>query len=202
MILHTISTLSLAAALALPAPAAPQAQSPRLTTQGQSGMQQIQGFNIVLVLGENEASGEHGIGEVPQAARRALEDVREFLPYKHYRVLDTQWTSCCGGERVNLSGRLQGLYQPANARPATLQPRPYSFAIEARESAGKLQMFFRLSPEEGAIIDGKVMTRPVVDSNFSMEPGETVVVGTSRVGGDKALIALVTAARKTGGRRD
>jgi hypothetical protein len=31
-----------------------------------------------------------------------------------------------------------------------------------------------------------------------MDPGETVVVGTSRLGGDKALIALVTAVRRTG----
>ena len=29
-----------------------------------------------------------------------------------------------------------------------------------------------------------------------MEVGETVVVGTSRLGGDKALIAIVTAVRK------
>ena len=36
----------------------------------------------------------------------------------------------------------------------------------------------------------------VMDSSFTMTPGETVVVGTSRLGGDKALIALVTAVPK------
>jgi hypothetical protein len=36
--------------------------------------------------------------------------------------------------------------------------------------------------------------RPVIDTSFRMDVGETVVVGTSRVkGGDKALIALLTA---------
>jgi len=38
----------------------------------------------------------------------------------------------------------------------------------------------------------------IIDSSFTMQPGETVVGGTSRLGGDKAIIALVTAARKPG----
>ena len=37
---------------------------------------------------------------------------------------------------------------------------------------------------------------PLIDNSFTMEVGETVVVGTSRLGGDKALIAIVTAVRK------
>jgi hypothetical protein len=32
----------------------------------------------------------------------------------------------------------------------------------------------------------------LINSNFTMRVGETVVVGTSRLGGDKALIALLT----------
>jgi predicted RNase H-like nuclease (RuvC/YqgF family) len=36
----------------------------------------------------------------------------------------------------------------------------------------------------------------IMDSSFTMAVGETVVVGTSRLGGDKALIALVTAVPK------
>jgi hypothetical protein len=40
-------------------------------------------------------------------------------------------------------------------------------------------------------------TRSVIDTSFTMDIGETVVVGTSRVrGGDKALIALLTAVPK------
>jgi hypothetical protein len=36
--------------------------------------------------------------------------------------------------------------------------------------------------------------RPVIDTSFRMDDGETVVVGTSKVkGGGKALIALLTA---------
>jgi len=43
-------------------------------------------------------------------------------------------------------------------------------------------------------------SRPIIDSSFTMNAGETVVVGTSKLGGDKALIAIVTAVRKAGGR--
>jgi hypothetical protein len=35
--------------------------------------------------------------------------------------------------------------------------------------------------------------RAVIDTSFNMDVGETVVVGTSRLKGDKALIALLTA---------
>ncbi len=40
----------------------------------------------------------------------------------------------------------------------------------------------------------KAAGRPVIDTSFKMDDGETVVVGTSQVkGGGKALIALLTA---------
>jgi hypothetical protein len=40
----------------------------------------------------------------------------------------------------------------------------------------------------------KASRSAVIDTSFTMDVGETVVVGTSRVaGGDKALIALLTA---------
>ena len=45
------------------------------------------------------------------------------------------------------------------------------------------------------------LTRPggktaIIDSTFSMDIGETVVIGTSSLKGDKAVIALLTAARR------
>jgi hypothetical protein len=35
--------------------------------------------------------------------------------------------------------------------------------------------------------------RAMIDTSFTMDVGETVVVGTSRLKGEKALIALLTA---------
>ena len=41
--------------------------------------------------------------------------------------------------------------------------------------------------------------RRIIDTSFSMDVGETVVVGTSRLGGgDKAIIALLTAVARSG----
>ena len=50
----------------------------------------------------------------------------------------------------------------------------------------------QIAGTEGAATIGR--GRSVIDTTFNMDVGETVVVGTSRVrGGDKALIALLTA---------
>jgi hypothetical protein len=47
------------------------------------------GFNVVLLLGDMQDSG--GQDTIPNAARKALADMKDFLPYKAYRLLDTQW---------------------------------------------------------------------------------------------------------------
>jgi hypothetical protein len=62
------------------------------------------GFNVVLLIGDMEASwGEH---TVPVAARKALADMKDFLPYKTYRLADTQWVlaSNAGPAIVRLRG--------------------------------------------------------------------------------------------------
>ena len=41
----------------------------------------------------------------------------------------------------------------------------------------------------------------VIDSTFLMDVGETVVIGTSSVKGDKALVALLTAAPRAGAKK-
>ncbi len=48
---------------------------------------------------------------------------------------------------------------------------------------------------------GGTLNRSVMDSTFSIALGETVVIGTSRLKGDQALIALLTAAAKPGASR-
>jgi hypothetical protein len=47
------------------------------------------GFNVVLLLGDMQDAS--GLDTVPVAARKALADMKDFLPYKGYRLLDTQW---------------------------------------------------------------------------------------------------------------
>jgi hypothetical protein len=65
-----------------------------------------QGFSIVLLLGDMQ--GADTPDTVPPAARRALADVKDFLPYKAYKLLDTQWVLCCSGGGSAIT-RLRGL---------------------------------------------------------------------------------------------
>ena len=63
-----------------------------------------QGFSVVLVLGDIQ--GAPTADDVPLAARRALTDMREFLPFKSYKLLDAAWLMCCGQDpRSGAAGR-------------------------------------------------------------------------------------------------
>ena len=249
--------------------------SAQQTARRNTAWRDIQGLNIVLVVGESQRSGTSS-DELPNGARRALSDMREFLPYRHYRVLDSQWTSCCSSDvmRVGsaIAGRLQGVTAGAGPSGTTvLVPRSYAFSVTLTQSteASGLSVRFTLRQEDGGsgrggsqarvadvalegraanlradleILSNQVReaqrrheagvlptselrqlqdrhaqaerrlaeamnsiagqggggsSRPIIDSSFTMDVGETVVVGTSRLGGDKALIALVTAVRRT-----
>ena len=233
-----------------------------------------QGYSVVLVLGDMQTAAS-GDGNVPAAARKALTDMKDFLPYKSYRLLDAQWI--LGSQRT--VSRLRG----PNDQDYELTLRGES-AVSAPEQKNKLRVSFRLqdaaadgSPgallrqmtlieattQRGielqalqrqaevaeaeaarlreslgerhpdvvkareraaearakALAEAKVATDEkakrasapvvardgnvwmlggaVIDTSFTMDIGETVVVGTSRVrGGDKALIALLTAVAK------
>jgi hypothetical protein len=67
---------------------------------------QLQGFSVVLLLGDMQPGESQDT--VPVAARRALNDMKDFLPYKGYRLLDTQWVLCCSGSAPAFT-RLRGV---------------------------------------------------------------------------------------------
>ena len=257
----------LACASTVSAQQAAQAQnpSPFQPAPGRNTLSQIQGFNIVLLVGESQASGG-SVDDVPAAARKALADLRDFLPFKHYRLVDTQWTSCCSeAQSQSLRGRLQGTFpweadrqaevkasyilqvssgaklnvkftlehdapprqgQKSSNRHVELERRAADLRRELdavddeiakrRERVGEkhpdvmtlMNQRLRLEQRMAETMNGLAEERTrqtlahvteapmLMDSTFSMEPGETVVVGTSRFGGDKALIAIVTAVKK------
>jgi hypothetical protein len=252
-----------------------RAQSPqRGAAKYEPIVETISGFSVVLVLGETQPSGSAATETLPGGAKKALNDMREFLPYKHYRVLDTQWTSCCAPKpTTTVSGRLQGVVAASASNDGVnLGPRQYAFSIAASTSGTNIPVRFILALEEiygrrvadsadksrqlererqdlqaeletlrsqisevqrrvevGVIPPSEVRPlqdrhgsmqrrladvtadlesaghaggRPIIDSSFTMDAGETVVVGTSKLGGDKALIAIVTAVRKGGASRE
>ena len=210
-----------------------------------------QGFSVVLVLGEMQGTG--AAENVPPAARKALADMKDFLPYKTYRLLDTQWTLCCGHSAIatRLRGDEQDYYDlelepnrtdtsgkwyvrfslrnaPFGGVVATTQPetddnRMAQLAAKRSEVEAQIrnlkQRYNDNHPEvqkaraQLAEIDrqqaqlrvdntrrraiARPLNRTVIDTSFTMDIGETVVVGTSRLQGDKALIALLTAVAST-----
>jgi hypothetical protein len=180
---------------------------------------EVHGFSVALVLGDLQGSGT--ADTLPPGARKALTDMREFLPYKSYRLLDTQWILCCGGgknSRETVSGRLRGV-----------DDQQYAFSIEVGWSGPRLSLRFSLRDvseplmkksittkldevrvyqpassvkvEEAAPAQSPKANTAVIDSTFLMDVGETVVIGTSSVKGDKALVALLSAAPRAGAKK-
>jgi hypothetical protein len=66
----------------------------------------FQGFSIVLVLGDVQDGATSD--NIPAGARAALGDLRDFLPYRSYRVLDTAWVLASSQTRQAVNSRLQG----------------------------------------------------------------------------------------------
>jgi hypothetical protein len=209
--------------------------------------QGTQGFNVVLVLGDlhDGASSDN----IPAAARAALGDLKDFLPYRSYRVLDTAWILGSTTQLFRGKSRLRGVddqtYEVNLTSSPTGPPAPPSlqmkFVMQDRSSEAfatsdapqrEAQMkteLLRLSASRAALeksaqsaenseerrqrqaairditiaidtlqnqLQSVTAGQTLIDTSFNMRIGETVVVGTSKVRGDKALIALLTAVRK------
>ena len=152
---------------------------------------QLQGFSVVLLRGEQE-------GTVPSqglspSAQRALTDIKEFLPFKGYRVLDTQWVagSSFGGSKGRL--RIDGKdYEFAlETHPAEIPTKP---GVPSGPLASA-RFILRTPPNGYGVSGNKLGVQTMLDNQFAIKTGETVVVGTSRTQGDSALIVLLTAVR-------
>jgi hypothetical protein len=78
-----------------PAVRVPGQSKPVTPPPGQQGREdsrsrlQPQGFSVVLVLADLTTATAQD--DVPPAARRALADMKDFLPYKSYKLLDAAW---------------------------------------------------------------------------------------------------------------
>jgi TonB family protein len=142
--------------LAGPAPGAANAASKR-----------VLGYGLVLLLGDTQGSATPDGLSAP--AQKALTDIKDFLPYKSYRLLDTAWSA--GSESgATASGQLKG----------TLDGEYFSYSAAYSQLNQRFQLW---------TADRKTV---LMDSTFTMRPGETVVVGSSRVQGDRALVVLLT----------
>ena len=150
----------------------------------------VQGFSVVLILGE--AQGSVPSQGLSAPAQKALAEIRDFLPYKGYRVLDTQWVA--GSAFGNSRGRIRGIDQKDYEFKLDTFPNDVGAARPGAPGALSQARFQLTTPAMGFTTSGgKLGVETLLDSTFAIKSGETVVVGTSRVQGDTALIVLLTA---------
>ena len=211
------------------------------------GQGRLNGFNVMLLLGETK-SGTPGDG--PEGAwsltlgpsanptlRKALSDVKDFLPYKTYRVLDTQWLRqgstrmkglddqeydvSIGGDEyrpiIPAEGPLHVAFGLSEVGAPDSEKEEYGRSMAAADLEKRLetaQRYLAQLKERAAAKEGiqaqeaeianlrkqlrLARARKLIDSRFEMAVGETVVVGTSKIGGDKGLVVLLTAVAKEG----
>jgi hypothetical protein len=173
--------IAIACLLGLVTPAV-NAQEPR----------RLQGFSVVMILGE--AQGSVPSQGLSAPAQKALADIRDFLPYKGYRVLDTQWVAGSdfgiskglirGIDRTDYEFLLHAFPNEIPSKPGQ-QPGPLSRA--------KFELFAPAKFGADTNVHNSGFSTKILDTSFAIKTGETVVVGTSRVQGESALIVLVTA---------
>jgi hypothetical protein len=133
-----------------------------------------QRFQLVLLAASPKPNGAPP--SLAPGAQKALDDIREFLPFKSYRILDASLIRVAQDDVAH--GRIAGL--GGNSYKVGLRFR--SGGTDGRKLA----------------IDGFGLDdqgdRDLIQTSFAMDVGETVVVGTSSVGGsEEALVAILTA---------
>jgi hypothetical protein len=141
----------------------------------------------ILLLAAGTKTPATGL-EVPENAQKALADLKKFLPFKSYQLVDAAWLSATEGQPVQ--GRLQGsggaVYQ-VKLRFRTMGDRKApSLFIDAFQLSQEMVVQMKEGP--------KYDNRQLLQTTFSLKEGETIVVGTSKAdGADGALVLLLTA---------
>jgi hypothetical protein len=135
----------------------------------------FRGFTVTLALGDTQIGRSSG-AFTPEAVK-ALADLKDFLPYKSYSLLDT----------ISIFG-LDGPHQFLRGQNG----QKHEFYMGATwGSPSTVKVGLRLWDVEPS--DRKSASRILIDTTFNLSIGETVVVGTSRIDGNLGLVLLVTA---------
>jgi len=200
-VLATLLALAAAAAapaVAQPTTAPPRAEQPRIAPwPGESGMSQL--FHVTLVAASKSGGGT-AAGNLPKGVAKALDDIKDFLPYQSYRVVDSALVRASREAHPRLEGPDGSLYRADMVfREAPQESGVRSFLVEHFELGKEPRM-----EDLEAVMDGRrggamaqvapLAPEPNLTASFRIAKGETVVVGSSRLDGDDdALIVLLTA---------
>jgi hypothetical protein len=154
------------------------------------------GFSVILALGDLQ--GGTPARDLPPAASKALADMSQFLPYKSYELIDARWILGSPRSTSVIRGPENREYE-LELRTATRSDSEVQIDFNLRDPRRGLPVVtnrgFRSGNTNATV---RIVKHPgrLIDTTFNMDVGETVVVGTSRLQGDKALIVLLTAVGK------
>ncbi len=144
---------------------------------------QSQLFQVILLQAEN--NGDSGLARIPQQAREALDDAREFLPYTGYKMLGTALLRTDGHARSIVNGPDGNDYGAGLTFHNTAGLDGHRLVV--RQFSLERLVSARASSESA------IERIPVIGTSFGMKPGETVIVGTSKLeGAERALVVLLT----------
>jgi hypothetical protein len=158
-----------------------------LLVQTTAAAQSPKSLSLVLLLGE--MNGPPVAEDVPMSARKALDELRGFLPFKSYRLYDTgvigmpseTLPAVVRLRGATIQGQASQLVEVQVMRPKFSQSLDVALRDVGQPEAAK--------PAPGA---AGLPVANLMAASVRVNAGETVVVGASRVRGDKALVLLIT----------
>jgi len=148
-----------------------------------------QSFQLLLLAAGGKARS--GGPEIPANVQKALAELKGFLPFKGYELLDSTWMR--GTQDRVTEARLVG--RDGAVYDVTLLFRaPSSGDLFIDGFRLKAEPFTPTSPGGARETRNTRPGRELIQTTFGIKTGETVVVGTSRVeDSDEALVVLLTA---------
>jgi hypothetical protein len=140
-------------------------------------------FHVIVLAAAAEGPG--GDLDIPAPARQALQDFAALMPYSSFRVLGSGFLRTSQRAQTTLPG-----------------PEEFQVAIHFRSVSDPespiLVEGFEIYQDTMVTVNESVqrVRRSVLQTTFTIEPGETTVVGTSaRDGQEGAVVVLLTAVR-------
>ena len=148
-------------------------------------MPETKAFHII-VLSAGQGGGTEDL-DIPAGARAALADFAEFMPYSDFEVLGSGFMRTSREAQTTLPG------------PVEFEVGLQFRTVSDPQAPILIEMFRIMQMTQPAYTDSGEIARDayrrqVLETTFTIEPGETVVVGTSKLAGDDdAVVVLLTA---------
>ena len=146
-------------------------------------------FHVALLVADSEPA-KAAPQDLPKGVQKAIADIRDFLPFKSYRIIDSALARMNGRGKVLLSGP-NGERYTASLDYHELMGAPGSFLVDQFA----LTKHEQAKPKAQPLPPGHAPLPPEqpLVSSFRIARGESVVVGSSSLGAGKALIIVLTA---------